>query len=77
MPTAVLHGRDLHLALVQGRAHHGVADVLGVRLDVDGLSIGAAEHDAVSGGAGRRVISTFLPVCSPTPVARIEFFSVR
>ena len=28
-------------------------------------------------GAGRRTISTFLPVCRPTPVARIEFLSVR
>ena len=28
-------------------------------------------------GAGRSTISTFLPVCSPTPVARIEFLSVR
>jgi hypothetical protein len=27
-------------------------------------------------GAGRSAISTFLPVCSPTPVARIEFLSV-
>src|SRR5438132_13026134 len=30
-----------------------------------------------SGPAGRKVIRTFLPVCRPTPVARIEFFSVR
>jgi hypothetical protein len=30
----------------------------------------------VSGEAGRKVIKTFLPVCKPTPVARIEFFSV-
>ena len=28
-------------------------------------------------GAGRSTISTFLPVCRPTPVARIEFFRVR
>ena len=27
-------------------------------------------------GAGRSTISTFLPVCRPTPVARIEFLSV-
>jgi hypothetical protein len=27
--------------------------------------------------AGRNTISTFLPVCRPTPVARIEFLSVR
>ncbi len=30
----------------------------------------------VSGGAGRRVISTLQPVCSPTPVARTRVFSV-
>src|ERR1700753_358316 len=30
-----------------------------------------------SGGPGRRVMRTFLPVCKPTPVARIEFLSVR
>jgi hypothetical protein len=29
-----------------------------------------------SGGPGRKVMRTFLPVCSPTPVARIEFLSV-
>src|SRR5438105_11310847 len=29
-----------------------------------------------SGGAGRRVMRTFLPVCKPTPVARMEFFRV-
>src|ERR1700753_4012176 len=29
-----------------------------------------------SGGPGRKVMRTFLPVCKPTPVARIEFFSV-
>src|SRR3954471_9514513 len=29
-----------------------------------------------AGGPGRRVMRTFLPVCSPTPVARIEFLSV-
>src|SRR6201999_240207 len=32
---------------------------------------------ASSEPAGRRVISTFLPVCNPTPVARIEVLSVR
>src|SRR4051812_31392893 len=31
----------------------------------------------VSGAAGRNVISTFLPVCRPTPWARMEFLSVR
>jgi hypothetical protein len=31
----------------------------------------------VSGAAGRSVINTFFPVCSPTPVARMEFFKVR
>src|SRR5256885_417551 len=33
--------------------------------------------DLASGPAGRKVIRTFLPVCRPTPVARIEFLSVR
>ena len=43
----MLHGRDLDVALVQGRAHHGVADILGMRLDVDRMiQVRAAEHDA-------------------------------
>ena len=52
----------------------GVADVLGAGADVDRLSqIGAPEDDAGDpAAAGRSVISTFLPVCSPTPVARMR-----
>src|SRR5215831_10786863 len=31
----------------------------------------------VFAGAGRSTMSTFLPVCNPTPVARMVFFKVR
>ena len=66
------------LAPVQRRAQHGVADVLRVRLDVDGSGRSVRRKMIrCPADAGRKVISTFLPVCSPTPVARIEFFSVR
>ena len=47
------------------------------RMSTGDRQVGAAEHDARIRGAGPQRHQTFLPVCRPTPVARIEFFSVR
>src|SRR6266404_1143278 len=43
----MLDGGHLDITFVQGRAHHGVADILGMRLDVDCVvQVRAAEDDA-------------------------------
>ena len=74
----MLDRRDLRAAALERAAETRVADRARIGADVDRLrQIDAAEHDAGVGWAGRSVIVTFCPVCSPTPVALITDLIVR
>ena len=71
----VLDGRDLGLALYCSVVPIMVSPTFSAcaRMSTGCRRSVRRNTMPVSGAAGRRVIRTFLPVCRPTPVARIEF----